>query len=107
MHVRHDELYLLSSRTGRYVSERGQRSGPPRPTPPPRPPTRPPSRGSGHRGLVAQAVSGCRRALHRGGEHEHGVSAPGRTRPNAYARRDTYVELEFAVGFGAEDEQWL
>lgn len=107
MHVRHDELYLLS-RTGRFpVSERSRNSSPPRPAPPPRPPTRPPGHGGGHRGLVARAVSGCRGALRRGGEHEHGVSAPGRTGPSAYARRESYVELEFAVGFGAEDEQWL
>lgn len=102
MHVRHDELCLLS-RTGRYPASRaGGKRGP---APPPRPPTRPPGHGGGHRGLVSRALSGCRRALHR--PSERGISTPSRTGPTAYAQRDTYVELEFAVGFGTDDEPWL
>lgn len=101
MYTNRDELLLLS-RTGRFPH--GDRGGPRAAEPRPGPQTSPPGQGGGHRGLLTRAASGCRRALLRGGR---GVGAPGRVTPRGYAQREHYVELEFSVGFAAEDEPWL
>lgn len=82
MYLNRDELMLLS-RGGRVPP--ATRAGPPRPQPP---------------GGERSGRRGWRRPT--GRRDAHGSRGPG-----AYARRDTYVELEFAVGFGADDEQWL
>lgn len=109
MYINRDEFLLLSRRGS---VPRSSGAGPPRPFGEPDP---------GHRrrrspGVAADHGAGGRAWLRR-------VVAPARgaTSPNAGARpaelprmpargyvdREAYLELEFAVGFGAEDELWL
>jgi hypothetical protein len=59
----------------------------------------------GRRSLRRRRTARLREALGGGGPFSR---QPARAPQfSGYADRETYVELEFAVGFGAEEEQWL
>jgi hypothetical protein len=52
--------------------------------------------------LLGAAVRGMLRHGQGGAPRPSGAGATG-----GYADRESYLELEFAVGFGADDEPWL
>lgn len=96
MHINRDEFMLLSRRGS---VPPATRAGPPsrsvqryEPDPPaPRLKER-----------VSAAVGGIRGRL-----SGSGPERPHSARSHGYAEQESYVELEFAVGFGVEDEPWL
>jgi hypothetical protein len=98
MHINRDEFMLLSRRGS---VPRATRAGPDSPSvqryePDPRAPR------LGAR--VSAAVGGIRGRLSGSGS---GPERPRSARTHGYAEQESYIELEFTVGFGVEDEPWL
>jgi hypothetical protein len=104
MYQNKDELWLLS-RAGRVppVSRAGPRYRD-RLAPHDRE-TALPGRSRGRVPALALAPARLRRALGGGGRAEREPARAPSIR--GYASPETYVELEFAVGFGVEEETWL
>lgn len=107
MYLNRDE-YLLLSRSGRIP--RPGRPGPGRlREQPPAELRRLAVEAGGAASLPGAATAGLRRLLRRRGDGRvrPGARARSPQRLSGYADRETYVELEFAVGFGVEEESWL
>jgi hypothetical protein len=96
MHINRDEYMLLSRRGSVPPATRAGPRSPYLQRYDPLPPA------PGLRSRVSSAVGGIRGRLSGSGP-EH----PSPTRSHGYVERESYMELEFAVGFGVEDEPWL